>query len=82
MRSGQGFKKLSVLALIMAILFSAVAPALAGSADSLKKAAELEKNASYFKAVKMYERAAREAGRWSAGRRFRPCFPGVSAPVR
>ena len=63
MRSGQGFKKLSVLALIMAILFSAVAPALAGSADSLKKAAELEKNASYFKAVKMYERAAREAGR-------------------
>ncbi|OQA79396.1 MAG: Transglutaminase-like superfamily protein [bacterium ADurb.Bin243] len=56
-------KRASTLFIFLAFLLSTVCPAFAASADTFSKACELEKNSSYFKAVKMYERAAREAGR-------------------
>lgn len=57
------FRKALGLLIVFAFMFAAVFPAFAGAVESFSKAVELEKNASYFKAVKMYERAAREAGR-------------------
>ncbi len=57
------FKKTIGIFILLVFLLSAGLPSFAASIDSFKKAGELEKNASYFKAVKMYERAEREAGR-------------------
>ena len=56
-------KRVSTLFIFLAFLLSTLCPAFASSTDTFSKACELEKNSSYFKAVKMYERAAREAGR-------------------
>jgi transglutaminase-like putative cysteine protease len=57
------FKKSIGLFIFLSFILSTVCASFAGSIDSFEKAGELEKNASYFKAVKMYERAARESGR-------------------
>lgn len=56
-------KKTIGIFIISAFILSSVSACVAGSIDSFKKAGELEKNTSYFKAIKMYERAEREASR-------------------
>lgn len=63
MKSEGILKKTIGLFVFFSFVFSATCASFAGSIDSFEKAGALEKNASYFKAVKMYERAAREAGR-------------------
>ncbi len=57
------FKKTIGIFILSVFLLSAGLPSFAASIDSFEKAGNLEKKASYFKAVKMYERAAREAKR-------------------
>ena len=60
---GRFFKKIAVSTLTALVLFAAVCPAFAKAAESLEKALALEKSAYYSEAIKVYERAAREAGR-------------------